>query len=194
MARLSRRQRVSKRNGNFCFVSKPVSPRANHEAIPVPPASTDRGVVRGSLGERPAHALAQDQLHRPGRRRGVLRPVQPRLARRFRYVPSWRPVANRVQERLGQMPSGNQQELVQAPSVGFDLWREMSMADGTPLSMSMALQFRNSSDPVKEGAKPLRHSTVHTRAGRDSKADLWVYVKRHEHEQFCPSLPRRINP
>jgi hypothetical protein len=170
MARSSRRQRVSERNGNFCFVSKAVGPRANHVAMPVPAARTDGGIVLGSLGERPADASARNQLHRPGRRRGVLHSAQPRLARRFRHVPSWRPVANRVQERLGQMPSENRPELFKplawVSTVGARCrWR---MAHRYPWAWrcSSGIQATQS----RRGREVMRQSTVHTRAGRDSRS------------------------
>jgi Dyp-type peroxidase family len=67
--------------------------------------------------------------------------------------------------------------------VGFRLWHELSVGDGSPLPLGMSLRF-----PASDGPAP--RSEVFTRPGtafRDSAADLWFHVKSDD-ERHCAGL------
>jgi deferrochelatase/peroxidase EfeB len=74
--------------------------------------------------------------------------------------------------------------------VGFGLWQEMSIADGTPLPRGMRLRFgigaeegaRNERRPVRSEVFH-RHGTVFV----DSEADLWFHIKS-DNEAYCTGL------
>src|ERR1700722_16200536 len=64
--------------------------------------------------------------------------------------------------------------------VGFQLWHEMSVADGTRLPDGMQLQFGIGGHKGEHGSEPpLRSSVLHREgiAFKDSGADVWFHVK-----------------
>jgi Dyp-type peroxidase family len=73
--------------------------------------------------------------------------------------------------------------------VGFALWQEMSVADGTPLPTGMALQFKTQPEDG-DSPEPVLHSSVFTRPGTafmDSQADLWFHIKSDK-PQHCEGV------
>src|SRR6516164_4250239 len=64
--------------------------------------------------------------------------------------------------------------------VGFGLWQEMSISDGTPLPAGMRLQFAVGVDGGERNQRPPVSSEVFHRPGTafvDSAADLWFHIK-----------------
>jgi Dyp-type peroxidase family len=75
--------------------------------------------------------------------------------------------------------------------VGFELWHEISAADGTPLPTGMRLQFPREREA--EGG-PILHSDVFHRPGTaftDSNADLWFHIKS-DIEDHCEGVLKRL--
>ncbi len=94
-----------------------------------------------------------------------------------------KPAAAMTKARLGKLVSDVRHEIhTKFPKahttailgVGFDLWREMSAADGTPLPLGMELQF---------GDVFARPGT----AFMDSRADLWFHIKS-DNEAHCEGV------
>jgi len=113
--------------------------------------------------------------------RGLVYPSPYALFVTFFRKPSAKPM---TKQRLGHVLANVRHEIhVNFPKahttailgVGFDLWREMSQADGTTLPRGMALQFGDG---------------VFTRPGTafmNSRADLWFHIKS-DNEQHCEGV------
>jgi deferrochelatase/peroxidase EfeB len=74
--------------------------------------------------------------------------------------------------------------------VGFLLWQEMSIADGTALPVGMRLRFGIGEDEGERNKRPPVRSEVFRRPGTafaDSGADLWFHIKS-DIEAHCAGL------
>ena len=109
------------------------------------------------------------------------------------------PAAAMTKQRLGRVLADARHEIHEkfrkahttaVLGVDFDLWREMSIADGTPLPAGMLLQFGDDASQAGSTAQPLLRSAVFTRpatAFMDSKADLWFHIKSDD-EKHCEGM------
>jgi Dyp-type peroxidase family len=109
------------------------------------------------------------------------------------------PAAAMTKQRLGRVLADARHEIHEkfrkahttaVLGVDFDLWREMSIADGTPLPAGMLLQFGDDASQAGSAARPLLRSAVFTRpatAFMDSKADLWFHIKSDD-EKHCEGM------
>ena len=109
------------------------------------------------------------------------------------------PAAAMTKQRLGRVLADARHEIHEkfrkahttaVLGVDFDLWREMSIADGTPLPAGMLLQFGDDASQAGSTAPPLLRSAVFTRpatAFMDSKADLWFHIKSDD-EKHCEGM------